>query len=93
MSWARFNTQNLLASIWEGTRTYWAKIFELALVFQPDFLARNCSPIFRAAISGWPEFQPEKSGWPDGPLARGPGIFISPKARGLEIFQPDPTLI
>ena len=55
-------------------------------------LARFVSPIFRAAISGWPEFQPEKSGWPDGPLARGPGIFISPKARGLEIFQPDPTL-
>ena len=82
MSQARFNTRNLVASIWEGTRTHTAKFFELALLFQPDFLARNSTPIFRAAISGWP----------DGPLARGPGIFVSPKARGLENFQPDPTL-
>ena len=43
-------------------------------------------------FSGQPEFQPEKSGWPISPLARGPGILISPKARGLENFQPDPAL-
>ena len=33
MSQARFNTRNLVASIWEGTRTHTAKFFDLALLF------------------------------------------------------------
>ena len=56
----------------------------------PNFSAR----FFRAILLGLarPDFSGWNSGQPDSPLARGPAIFIGPKARGLENVRPDPTL-
>ena len=43
------------------------------------------SLIFQSFFYAWPEFQPEKSGWPDSPLARGPGILSARKPEGWKI--------
>ena len=62
-------------------------IFLTSPNFSAQFFRAILLGLARPDLSGW------NSGQPDSPLARGPAMFIGPKARGLENFWPDPTLI